>query len=288
MTRRFHLILLLFLFLLLLPVPGKTEAQFIQSPYFAKAKSDEPLVIALTNNTPPFCLRDENGLPQGIDVELAHRLGEILNTDIVFVYPEFQEIFGLIEEGSVDLAIANIVITIERSMRVSFSHSYMDITQGALLDRRFIPREIVEGEVRDVSIKTYADLAKIPGLVVGTWGNTSSESLTKSFSLNLEHHSFDSILDARQALLRGEINALLADSPIIEFMSNYFEDDRKRFKTLIEPTTEERLAIAVRMGDPTFVDFLNEVVDELRADGTVQRWADQFIEETAWAREVLR
>ncbi len=286
--RRIPAFFLISIFSLLVFFVPPANAQFLQSPYFAKAKSEQPLIVALTTNTPPFCLRDKNGQPHGIDVELALRLGEILHTKIDFVYPEFEDIFELIEEGSIDLAIANITITMERSMQVSFTHSYMDITQGAMLDRRFIPRQIIEGVVRDVPIHNYSDLEKIPGLIVGTWGNTTSEALTRDFHLNLEHLAFDNILEAREALFRGEINALVADSPIIEFMSNYFKGDRKRFKTLTQPTTKERLAIAMRMGDPSFVEFLNEVVDELRADGTLDSWAEKYIEDTSWAGEVLR
>jgi len=276
------------LVLSLLPLGGTAQAQFLRSPYFEKARSDEPLVVALTNNTPPFCMVDKHGQPHGIDVELAHRLGELLGTEIRFVYPEFKDIFGLIETGKIDLAIANIAITMERASKVAFSHSYMDITQGALLDRRYIPRQIVEGVVQDVSILSYADLGKIPGLIVGTWGNTTSAELTRVFKLDLEHRNFDDILEARAALHRGEINAMVADSPIIEFISNYFSNDRKRFKTLTKPTTRERLAIAMRMGDPSFVEFLNEFVDELRADGTLDQLKKQYIDDTSWAGEVLK
>jgi polar amino acid transport system substrate-binding protein len=288
MTRKIHYLFLIFFFWQIFPATGDAGAQFIQSPYFEKAKSGEPLVVALTKNTPPFCLVDKNGVPHGFDVEIALGLGELLGTEIQFVYPDFQDIFGLIEDGSIDLAIANITITMERAMRVSFSHSYLDITQGALLDRRYIPRQIVEGVVGDVPIHSYSDLEKIPGLIVGTWGNTTSAALTEAFKLDLEHHTFDDILDAREALFSGEINALVADSPIIEFISNYYSADRKRFKTLTKPTTKERLAIAMRMGDPAFVGFLNEYVDELRADGTLDRWANQYVDNTSWAEEVLR
>jgi len=288
MLRNTILLFLVLLCLQVIPVVHQAQAQFITSPYFEKARSDEPLVIALTGDTPPFCLLDKQGQPHGFDVALATKLGQLLGTEIRFVYPEFKDIFGLIQNGTIDMAIANITITIERSMQVSFSHSYMDITQGAMLDRRYIPRQIVEGVVKDVPIHSYADLEKIPGLIVGTWGNTTSAEFTKEFKLDLEHHSFANILEARQALHNGEINALVADSPIIQFISNYYSNDRKRFKTLTKPTTRERLAIAVRMGDPAFVEFLNEFVDELKAAGTLDQWEKQYINDTSWAREVLR
>lgn len=288
MSRRIITNLLLSILFQLLILPGVAKAQFLKSPYFEKIKSGEPLVVALTQNTPPFCLRDENGEPDGIDVELARLLGKTLNVEIQFVYPEFKDIFGLIEEGAVDLAIANIAITVERAQHVTFSHGYMDITQGAILDRRFIPRQIVEGEVMDVPIHSYADLAKIPGLVVGTWGNTTSAELDKSFHLDLEQIAYPNILAAREALREGEINALAADSPIIEFIANYYRGSSKRFKTLTKPTAMARLAIAIRMGDPAFAEFLNEFVDESRANGTMDRLIENYIEDTSWARKVLR
>lgn len=289
MRRNITVLFVILLMVQIISGMSKARAQFIKSPYFEKARSSEPLVVALSKNTPPFCLLDQNGVPHGFDVELARHLGKTLNTEIKFVYPEFKDIFSLIEDGSIDLAIANITITMDRAMQVSFSHSYMDITQGALLDRRFIPRQIVEGVVKDVPIHNYVELEKIPGLIIGTWGDTTSAELTRGFQFDLKHVAFDNILEARKALQQGEINAMVADSPIIEFISNYYSGDRKRFKTLTEPTTnKERLAIAMRMGDPSFVEFLNEYVDELKANGTLDSWEEKYIEDTSWAGEVLR
>ncbi len=264
------------------------QAQFLTSPYFEKIHNGKPLVVALANNTPPFCLLDEEGKPNGLDVELAQILGKTLGAELQFVYPEFKEIFSLVENGTVDLAIANITITMDRAQHVGFSHSYLDITQGALLDRRFIPRQIIEGVVKDVSIRSFADLEKIPGLKIGTWGNTTSAQQARAVHPEMEHRSYPDILAARQALRRGEINAIAADSPIIQFIANYYRSDRKRFKTLTRPTTKERLAIAMRMGDPSFAEFLNEFVDELRANGTMDRLVKKYIDDTSWAGEVLR
>ncbi len=42
------------------------------------------------------------------------------------------------------------------------------------------------------------------------------------------------------------------------------------------------------MGDPSFKEFLNEFVDELRADGTLDRLFKEYVEDTSWAGEVLR
>jgi ABC-type amino acid transport substrate-binding protein len=286
---RKHLPLMLVAFLLLfLPNIKTAEAQFLQSPYFEKVKRGEPLIVALHKDTPPFCLVDENGIPHGIDVEIALLLGEALGADIEFVYPEFKNVITGVHEGDYDLAIANLTITTERSTKVAFSHSYMNIAQGVLLDRRFIPRTIVEGEVKDVPIKSFADIKTIPGLVLGTWGHTTTaERLSKNHP-DLELRIFPNIVATRQALKDGEINAMVSDSPLIQFISNYFPGDRKRFKALTQSSAQERLAIAIHMGDPTFLDFLDGFVDELKANGTMDNLIEQYLKDTSWAGEVLR
>ncbi len=284
-------LLLLFLFSLiwlLAPLPETAQAQFLKSPYFEKIKRGEPLVVALHKGSPPFCLRDKDGVPHGIDVEIAQRLGQVLNADITFVYPEFKDIIRKIQDGSIDLAISNLTITVERATQVSFSHSYMDISQGGLLDRRYIPRQIIEGKVMDVPIKTYEDLVKIPGLVYGTWGHSTSAGHVQSIQPGVDHHIYADITATREALHAGEINIMVADSPIIQFTSNHYSGDRKRFKALIKESGNERLAIALHMGDPSFVEFLNEFVDELRADGSMERWINQYLNDTSWATEVMK
>ncbi len=282
---------LLFAFALLglwILLPDIADAQFLKSPYFEKIKRGEPLVIALHKESPPFCLLDNQGIPHGIDVEIANRLAYVLNAEIIFVFPEFKDILDRIEDGSIDLAIANMTITVERATRVAFSHSYLDISQGALLDRRYIPRKIVEGKVIDVSIKSFDDLRKIPGLVYGTWSNSTSADNVQSRHPSVNHIIFSDITATREALHKGEINIMIADSPIIEFISNHFSQDRKRFKALTRTKNIERLAIAMHMGDPSFAEFLNEFVDELRVDGHMKKWLNQYLDDTSWAAEVMK
>ena len=286
--RKLMMLTLLSLVWLMVPLTETARAQFLKSPYFEKVKRGEPLIIALHAESPPFCLVNEAGIPHGIDVEIANRLAEVLGARITFVYPKFKDILDGVADGTIDLAISNMTITVERATRVAFSHSYLDISQGVLLDRRYIPRQIIEGKVMDVPIKNYDDLEKIPGLIYGTWGHSTSADNVLSKTSNVNHHIYADIIETRAALHDGKINVMVADSPIIEFISNHFSDDRKRFKALVQSRNKERLAIAMRMGDPSFVEFLNEVVDELRADGTLDSWAEKYIEDTSWAGEVLR
>jgi polar amino acid transport system substrate-binding protein len=288
MPRNFLIRMSLAVVCLMATTVPSARAQFFQSPYFEKVRSGEPLVIALNKDTPPFCLLDSEGNPHGLDVELSRLLGEALGAEITFVYPLFKDIVAGVENESWDLAIANLTITIARAQKVSFSHSYMDITQGVLLDRRFIPRTIVEGVVKDVTVDSFDDLRNIPGLVLGTWDHTTSSELLKTQHSEKKYRLYPDVLAARQALQEGEINALVADSPTIEFISNFYSDDRKRFKALTKPDTLERLAIAVHLGDPTFVEFLNQFIDELKANGTLAELEREFTENTSWAKEVLK
>lgn len=273
---------------LLASVPLAAQAQFLKSPYFEKVERGEPLVVALSQGTPPFCLLDANGIPHGIDVEIAELLGEALGIEIQFVFPEFKDIIEGVKNGSWDLAIANMTVTIPRAKEVAFSRGYLDITQGVLLDRRYIPRVIIEGVVQNVSIDSFNDLEDLPGLVVGTWGDSTSSELLTARHPNMEHRVYPNILSARQALREGEINALVADSPVIEFISNYYPEDRKRFKALTRPSVDEKLAVAMHMGDPSFMEFINHFIDELIANGTMARIVRDYLDNTKWAGEVLR
>ena len=284
------LMLPMFIMWVVLLGPGVrwAQGQFLTSPYFEKVKRGEPLVVALHQDSPPFCLVDSQGVPRGIDVEIARRLADVLQAELTFVYPEFKDIIGLVADGSVDLAISNLTITVPRAAKVAFSHSYLVISQGALLDRRYIPREIVEGVVRDVKIESFADLEKIPGLVYGTWGFSTSADSFAELAPGTRRHIYPDISSCREALHAGLINIMVADSPIITFIANHFSADRKRFKVLTRDSRPERLAIALHMGDPSFTEFLNEFVDELKADGSLDLWLRQYLDDTSWAPEVLR
>lgn len=288
MLRKHLPLMFLALSILLLSQTGSADAQFLKSPYFEKIKRGEPLVIALHKNTPPFCLVDKDGIPHGIDVEIAQRLGKTLGAEIEFVYPEFKDIISGIENRTFDLAIANFTITVDRAAKVAFSHGYMEISQGVLLDRRFIPREIIEGVVKDVKIRSFSDLKKIPGLVVGTWGHTTTEERLTTFHPDIDLRIYPDIMATRQALRDGEINAMVTDSPLIQFISNHFSEDRKRFKAIIKSKNKDRLAIVLHLGDPSFQGFLDEFVDELIANGTMDKLMESYLADTSWAGEVMR
>jgi polar amino acid transport system substrate-binding protein len=87
---------------------------------WAQATIAQTLTVS-TVSRPPFSYA-ENGAEEGFSIELMAALAEALNWDIrIQRFEQFADMLSSVEDGSADMAIANISITAARETRMDFS-----------------------------------------------------------------------------------------------------------------------------------------------------------------------
>lgn len=69
----------------------------------------------------------------GIDVDVAHAIGDLLGKEVEIVDMEFDAIITSVQTGKADAGIAGITITEERKKNINFSDTYADVRQVVMV-----------------------------------------------------------------------------------------------------------------------------------------------------------
>jgi len=213
--------------------------------------------------TAPFVSRDTNGELVGFDVDLMREIAQGLNLE--WRELAFADLLPQLHAGQLDAVIAALYITEERRAQVDFSQGYLD-TGLALI-------------VNSADAEDYAnpDLPNdLAGLRLGvkerSTGLRYAEALLNQgmrLQLQVYVETSDSLDDLRAGRLDGVLNDRL----------NSLYDNRQRGGTFVVPyiLEEATLGIAVRKDHPELLDYLNQAIDALKANGTIDRLYKQWI-----------
>jgi len=256
------------------------------SPYFNKIKNEGKLKIGFNADYEPFC-RWQNDPLDGFDVALAKalvdKLGLDFDTDVAPLRVHPADVANLLNNGEIDIAIAGLTVSSERARSVAFTEPYYVATLGALLSRARIPETVAEGLRQPMTIHNLFDMQKLPKLNVGAKKNTTVFDKAKTFFPKI--NECDSLDDAIDKLNSGELDAFIHEDPFLRYYAAT-HPNKSRFVVVAGRATYERLAIAIRQGDPDFLNWLNVALQELRDDGSLKRWENLYFDGTGWQQEV--
>lgn len=243
-----------------------------QAGELERIRSQGEIVVSLNRGTPPFC-QDAGGQPAGIDVDLARLMADYLGVAVRFIFPEdYADQIPRLLAGESDVVIAAMTITPERGLLVSFTEPYFEVSQAALVRRNRAPQDA----------RSYFDLVDLPGLRVGVKQGTTIERFARELFPGERIRTFATHEAAAAALLAGEVEATVHDSPFVRFWERAHRQHAGQVQALLAPTTTEHYGFAVRKGDPDFLQWLNLFIAQVRKDGTLERLTQRHMVETVW------
>lgn len=279
---------------LVTPIDRSKAAVGIESEYWTAIRSGRALVVGINPSYPPFGIPVTpeslaSGLATerwtGFDVDLAKHLASTLGVPIELRAVRSTEVMDQLNNRSIDIALAGITRTARRAALVNFSAPYLTISQGALVDRRFTDGSRgTDEERRRNSVRSYDDLADIPGLKIGAATGTRPYRLALNNFAGARVTGYPTIADASRALISGEINALVHDDAYIRVWGQLHPQHAGRFEPLLTKVTEEPISMAIRKGDLEFLRFLDDYVAEVRMDGTVESLYRRHFLDAEWLK----
>ncbi|MBD2178028.1 transporter substrate-binding domain-containing protein [Pseudanabaena sp. FACHB-1998] len=89
-----------------------------------KVQKRGKLIIGVKDNLPPLGFRDRNGNLSGLEIDIARELGKELNIPVELVPLKNRDRLSALATSQVDLAIAQITVTGNRSRLIDFSLPY--------------------------------------------------------------------------------------------------------------------------------------------------------------------
>ncbi|MBP1884104.1 transporter substrate-binding domain-containing protein [Sinorhizobium mexicanum] len=233
-----------------------TNAEAV-TPEEIKAKGTA--VIGVQMDQFPWGFIDQSGQNDGFDIEIAKLIAQELGVDVKFERITGQNRIPLLVNGNVDFLVPSMTITEERAKVIQYviPYSSNDIT--------------VWGR-KDAEIKGNEDLGKY---VIGVnRGSAFEPILVKAAPPNTEIKRFDDDATTVQALLSGQVDAILGSVTyglVIDKTGHNAEYERK-YKA-----ADNFQGMAVRRGDQAMLDFLTDFVSRHTADGSLDALYKKWI-----------
>ena len=214
------------------------------------------LTMATNATFPPYEMTTDTGAFEGIDVDTAQAIAEKLGLELQIDDMEFDAALLSVQQGKADIVMAGVTVTDERKAVMDFSDSYATGIQSII---------VPEGS----DIATPDDLA---GKKIGTQRGTTGYIYCSDDFGDENVVAYDSGLTAVQALNNGQVDAVVIDNaPAKEYVAA-----NPGLVILDTSYAEEDYAIGMAKNSP-LEDAVNSVLEELKADGTLQSIVDKYI-----------
>jgi len=155
------------------------------------------LKVGTSADWPPYEYIDAQGNYAGIDIRLAQEIADALGVQLEIVDMKFAALFQAVQEGKVDIVIADVAMKPNRLEAVDFTIPYRCEQGKAII-------------VRAEDAQSYTGLEWLAGKKVGVQAATVEEELAKSVIQGAEIVSYDRVYpEMTLALKTGKIDAMV-------------------------------------------------------------------------------
>lgn len=217
-------------------------------------KTETDYVIATDKGFSPFEFQDAEGNIVGIDMDILAAIAEDQGFTYELQYIGWDAAIAACQAGQADGMIAGASITDERKESGwIFSEGYYDATQGMAV-------------AKDSAITGFADLSgKKVAVKNGTMSNQYAESIKDQYGFEVV--TFSTSPDMYQAVMGGQVDACLDDTPILKYNIKTGELDMK----YVDGTENEPAQYGFAIFDAAnqeLVDKFNAGLANIKANGT--------------------
>ena len=221
------------------------------------------LIRSTNSDFPPYCILADDGSFEGIDYDLAAKLGKKLGLELVIDDMGFDAALLAVQNGQSDVAMGGISVNEERKAVMDFTDTYATGVQVVI---------VKEGS--SVTMDNLGD--HMIGTQIGTTGYLYASDTPENGGYGEDHViGYEGGAMAVQALINGTVDAVIIDDlPAKEYVAA----NPTAGLTILEGAwVEEDYAIGVKKGNTAMLEALNKALKELQEDGTVQAIMDQYI-----------
>lgn len=229
---------------------------------------DGKLIMSTNAQFPPYeMVADGEGFNgtgfEGIDIEIAAALADKLGLELVIDDMEFDSALLAVQNNAADMMLAGLSYSEDRDEVMDFTDSYATGVQVVI--------------VKDGSGVTMDNLGDyMIGTQRGTTGYIYASDTPENGGYGEDHViAYDNGATAVEELINGTIDAVIIDQAPAE---EYVAANADAGLTILDGAwVEEQYCVAVDEGNTVLLDALNNALNELINDGTVQTIIDKYI-----------
>ena len=221
------------------------------------------IVLATSPDYPPSEFVDDQGNVKGSDIMLAQYIANSLGVDLKVETMDFNAVLTAVDTGKVDIGISGFGYKADRAEQFELSHGYQS-SSAAAHHTLLVPEKADE----------YKSLADFSGKKIDTQANSLQEMYVTDQIPDADLQKVATLDQAILELQTGKIDAIALDSTTAK---NYAETSDGMFVSVYEKNgvefdlsqyaDESGNVAAVKKGETSLIDAVNQVIDSLATSG---------------------
>ena len=222
-------------------------------------ETKEKLVLSTEAGFAPYEYYS-NGKIVGVDIDIAERIAEELNMELVIKDVAFDSIISEVKTGKSDIGAAGISYTEERAKEVDFTDNYFESKQIVIVKNNSYINSLEDIYNSKIAVQL---------------GSVADSFITENYP-DVELVREKKFLAAIQDLKDDKVDAVAMDEiPAQKLMT-------ADMRMLVEPLTTDNYGMIVRKGNTSLLETANKVINDLKENGEIDRFMLEHmgIEET--------
>ncbi|MBN1679340.1 MAG: amino acid ABC transporter substrate-binding protein [Anaerolineae bacterium] len=224
-----------------------------------RVQVNRDLYVGVDPNYPPFAEWTPEAIV-GLEADLAREIGRRLGVETQVLIMGYDGLYDALYTGTVDMIISGLQIDLGRVSWVHYSQPYFDAGQ-ILISLADAP----VGTIRDLDGKTLAvEFASAGDLEALRWQRRLHALAIERFMLPDE---------AMQAVQQGQADAALVDTVSARLYLKQHNDLVMADDTVYS----EAYRIAMRQQNFRLIEAVEQVLDDMQTDGTLEAIIDRWL-----------
>lgn len=222
------------------------------------------IVLGTSPDYPPSEFVDDQGNVKGSDIMLAQYIANSLGVDLKVETMDFNAVLTAVDTGKVDIGISGFGYKADRAEQFELSHGYQS-SSAAAHHTLLVPAEKAD---------EYKSLADFSEKKIDTQANSLQEMYVTDQIPDADLQKVATLDQAILELQTGKIDAITLDSTTAK---NYAETSDGMFVSVYEKNgvefdlsqyaDESGNVAAVKKGETSLIDAVNQVIDSLATSG---------------------
>lgn len=216
-------------------------------------------VLGLDASFKPMGYTDENDQIVGFDIDCAEEVCKRLGVELVKEGINWDTKEEILEAGTIDCIWNGMSVDEKRAARMNLSEPYMENMMVF----------VVPG---DSSAEKMADLS---GKIVGVQNGSTAQTLLEESEIgsDITVSALATNVEALQQMDLGLVDAVYLDSVVAEYE---IAEAGKDWKIFSDGSESEQYAIGFRKEDQALRDKVQEILSEMKADGTLAEISEKW------------
>lgn len=255
-------IILSFLILLFV-LAGCGESEESSANSSKSSDNSDTLIVATTHASPPNAfVNEETDKPDGVMIDIIREIAGRIGYELEFEPMPFDSLIPSLDSGRVDMIAAGMGITDERAEVVSFTDPVYGFTEALVVPAGN------EGNVRS--------LEDLDGKSIGVSAGTFYYDYLVESDVDMNVKAYDTVSEMLLDLTGGRIDAAINDTPIVHYLNEHNSDYDVETVDEYEANFVIEIGFIVEQDNDELLNELNEKIDEVKADGTLEEIHDKW------------